>query len=295
MSTDVFFDLLNYVEPVACVAVIALICKRKLEKTFPLLVALLAVRSLASIVLLTVFHLCQRSVHVLTGRVAYKLYFYIYWTSYAVEAVLAFLAIYSLYRLAMAPLPGLQRLGILMFRWAGGIALVLALTVAFGPHTSGPASLARFVAQLSQTQSVLTLSMLLFVTLASKPMGLSVRSKIVGVSLGLGILAATDLAVASWMNHADMVSTVNILKGCASFLALATWGTYFALPEPKRRMIVLPTTSPFLRWNQISDVLGDAPGFVALGEVTADLLAPAEVEIMKRASRKMLAKRLAAS
>ena len=52
-------------------------------------------------------------------------------------------------------------------------------------------------------------------------------------------------------------------------------------------MIVLPTTSPFLRWNQISAVLGDAPGFVVVSEVTSDLFAPAEIEVMRRASLKI--------
>jgi len=69
---------------------------------------------------------------------------------------------------------------------------------------------------------------------------------------------------------------------------LATWTAYFAIPEPRRRLIVLPTTSPFLRWNQISQALGDDPGFVAVGGVPPDLFAPAELEVMRRASIKMV-------
>jgi hypothetical protein len=53
-------------------------------------------------------------------------------------------------------------------------------------------------------------------------------------------------------------------------------------------MIVLPTTSPFLRWNQISMALGDDPGFVAVGGVPPELFAPAELEVMHRASLKMI-------
>jgi hypothetical protein len=59
------------------------------------------------------------------------------------------------------------------------------------------------------------------------------------------------------------------------------------LPEPKRRLITLPTTSPFLRWNQISEVLGDNPGVVAIGGLPPDMLAAAEIEVMRRASLKM--------
>ena len=70
-------------------------------------------------------------------------------------------------------------------------------------------------------------------------------------------------------------------------MTLFIWTAYLATPEPRRRMIILPTTSPFLRWNQISLALGDEPGYVALGEITPDMFAPAEVEVMRRAALKM--------
>jgi hypothetical protein len=79
--------------------------------------------------------------------------------------------------------------------------------------------------------------------------------------------------------------SINNLVICA---VLVLWIAYFALPEPKRRMIVLPTTSPFLRWNQISLALGDSPGHVAVGGVPPDLFSPAELEVMRRASVKMV-------
>jgi hypothetical protein len=84
-----------------------------------------------------------------------------------------------------------------------------------------------------------------------------------------------------------MYSIYDVIDGVVICLVLATWTAYFALPEPKRRLIVLPTTSPFLRWNQISQVLGDNPGFVAIGGVPPELFAPAEIEVMQRASLKM--------
>jgi hypothetical protein len=85
-----------------------------------------------------------------------------------------------------------------------------------------------------------------------------------------------------------MHTTYDIVNAAVICTILAIWTAYFALPEPKRRLIVLPTTSPFLRWNQISQALGDSPGFVAVGGVPPDLFAPAELEVMRRASLKMV-------
>ncbi len=80
----------------------------------------------------------------------------------------------------------------------------------------------------------------------------------------------------------------NLVNGVVICVVLAIWTAYFALPSPSAVIIVLPTTSAFLRWDRISQVLGDSPGFVAVGGMPPELLAPAELEVMRRASRKMV-------
>jgi len=280
-------EMLSFLEPVCCVLALLLMQYRHQVREFKSL-ALLLITRVTSFALLMPLDILVRQ-HILNDRVAYYIYFYGYWASYAVEAMLGFLIIFGIYNLAMAPLQGLQRLGMLMFRWAGGIAVAITLTVAFSPHITSTKFIIRAVTQLQQTQSVLTLCMLLFVCLAIRPMGLSYRSKIFGVSLGLGVTATADLVGAAWISHfsTTFYSLYSVFNGFAICATLLIWAGYFAVPEPKRRMIVLPTTSPFLRWNQISLALGDEPGFVAIGSVTPDMFAPAEVEVMRRASAKM--------
>jgi hypothetical protein len=272
-------------EPTLCLLALFAIYKRGQLRSFWFLGTFLGLRA-ASV--LSGAWILGASTRLIEPHLAYKIYFYMYWSSYAIEAILGFVMIYGLYNLAMKPLPGLQRLGRLMFRWAAGIGLALSAAMAFGPQVSSGTFAIRLISQLQQTQSVLTLCLLFFVCLAVRPMGLSARSKIFGVSLGLGVMATYDLVQSSWLSHMQtMNSFMNVIGGAATIFALSIWVGYFAAPEPKRRMIMLPTTSPFLRWNQISAALNDAPGFVALGEVTEDMFAPAEVEIMHRASAKI--------
>jgi len=176
----------------------------------------------------------------------------------------------------------------LVFRWAASISVVVALGSAFAPNMTGTKYLIAAISQLQRTQSILTLCLLVFVCFAILPMGLNYGSRIFGVSLGLGVMATNDLVQSAWLVfHPTMHTVSSLINGVVICLVLATWTAYFALPEPKRRLIVLPTTSPFLRWNQISQVLGDAPGFVAIGGLPPELLAPAEIEVMQRASLKM--------
>jgi hypothetical protein len=197
--------------------------------------------------------------------------------------------VYSVFRLAMEPLKGLQTLGMLVFKWAAGISVAVALGSAVSPNMTGTKYIMDAISQLQRTQSILTLCLLLFVTFAIRPMGLSYSSRIFGVSLGLGIMSTNALVQSAWLGlHPNMGGAYNYVLGIVSCVVLATWAAYFALPEPKRRIIVLPTTSPYLRWNQISQALGDSPGFVAIGGVPPELFAPAELEVMRRASLKMV-------
>ena len=287
MTAQLFAHLLSYLEPVFCSFVLVALIRSGSAQKFPSLATLLGVRLLSSVALLT---LVRFSGHGIERHLGYRLYFYTYWSSYAIEAILSLVVIYSIFKLAMAPLKGLATLGILVFRWAASISVALSLGVAIGSHTSGPQFIIAIVNQLQQTSSILTLGLLLFVCFAIRPMGLTYQSRIFGVSLGLGIMATVCLVDSAWLSHnRELFSLLNIITGCAACLTFFIWSAYFALPEPKRRIIVLPTTSPFLRWNQISMALGDDPGFVAVGGIPPELFAPAEIEIMRRASVKMTA------
>jgi hypothetical protein len=283
-SISIFVEYLGYLEPVLCAMLVFFLVRSKAARQFHYLIALLCVRFTCSVVCLPLLYLWRT----IGLRFAYAVYFYTYWISYALEAILSLMVIYSIFKLSMAPLKGLQTLGMLVFRWVAAISIAVAIGVAVTPHVAGIAFMTAMITQLQQTSSILTLCLLLFVCFAIRPMGLSYRSRIFGVSLGLGVLATVSLINCAWIAHnASMYSSFSLINGLAVGFTLLIWSAYFAFPEPKRRIIVLPTTSPFLRWNQISMALGDDPGFVAVGGIPPELFAPAELEIMRRASAKM--------
>jgi hypothetical protein len=276
--------LLGYGEVFLCIAVVALLFFRKQWKDYSWLGIFLAVRAGSDLLLIAIHQVAQPLVG---ADVAYNYYACTYWASEALESVLTLLIVYGVFKLAMAPLKGLQTLGMLVFKWAAGISVAVALGNAFTPNTESSFLLAA-IQQLQRTQGILTLCLLLFVCFAIRPMGLSYRSRIFGVGLGLGVMSASDLVQSAWLTfHPAMGTAYNVISGVVICLVLATWAAYFAMPEPKRRIIVLPTTSPFLRWNQISQALGDEPGFVAVGGVPPEIFAPAELEMMRRASTRM--------
>ena len=284
MSSSAFVNFLTYLEPFLCLSAIFAIVRAKQFKNYRMFCALLAVRLIAAPSYQVAAFLGQ---HVMSNKAAYKLYFYCYWSAYAIEAVLTLLVIYSIYKLSMAPLPGLKNLGSIIFTWAAGISVALTIGMSFGPNTTSLKYLMAFAGQMQRTSSILTLCLLVFVCFAIRPMGLTYRSRIFGVSLGMGMIACTDLVQSAWLSHVPkMASTFSLINGLAVCLTLMVWSAYFAIPEPKRRFITLPTNSPYFRWNQISEALGHHPGYVAIAGVPLDAFADAELEIMRRTTRK---------
>jgi hypothetical protein len=210
----------------------------------------------------------------------------------ALQSVLVMLVIYNVFHQAISPLKGLHRMGTLVFKWVGGVSLMLGLVIALGPHvfTTGLPSTVAVTTVIERAQegmNVLTLCLLLFVCFTIKPLGLSFRSHIFGVTLGLGIISTTDLVQAAWFWTTQAHSVYSPIFLCGSIgyiIALGIWATYVLMPEPERRMILLPTTSPFFHWNRIAEALGDAPGQVAIG-FKPSMISPTEVKVMTAMSK----------
>lgn len=218
----------------------------------------------------------------------YNIFFYTRWTSFFLLSALVIMIIYGVFQHAMKPFEGLHRAGKLIFRWIFAVSLVVSLGIAIAPHIAKGFYFLNLSGQLQQATSILTLCLLLFVCFAIRHLGMTYRSHVFGISLGLGIVSTVSLVQSAWfssMQAESLYSQTYFYSALGSCLALAVWGTYFAMPEPARRMILLPTTSPYFLWNSISEALGDSPGQVAIVGFTPEMLAPAELKVLTAASK----------
>jgi len=223
---------------------------------------------------------------------AISIYFYSQWVATFLEYGLLLMVIYGVFLQAMQPMPGLQRMGKVIFRWVSAVSLIMALGLAVGPHLRDSGArviVAAFAQRVVQSTSVLMLCLLLFVCFSTRPLGLSYRSRIFGVSLGMGVFSTVNLLSAAWFSMGAEVTSfyapVYVVSSLGFVSGLLVWAAYFVMPEPERQLILLPTTSPFFFWNRISEALGDAPGQVAIAGFKPDMLAPGELHMLSIVSR----------
>jgi hypothetical protein len=224
----------------------------------------------------------------ITPQRAYFLYFQVFWAAYALQAICQIVLTYTIFDAAMKPLKGLHRLGRVVYFWAASIAVFMAADIGISPN-QGRYLLAQVVAgKFERASAIITVSLVIFVCAAIRPMGLSVRSRTFGSGLGLAIIALTNTVQANFFfQPRTLYSPYARITIAMSCICQLIWIYYFAVPEPKRRFVLLPTTSPFHHWNRISELMGQEPGFVAIGGVPPDSFAMAEIEIFKRASANM--------
>lgn len=252
MQSSLTQILVTNLDVLLSIAAFAVFLKPDLKKNYPWIFRYLTVRAVTAVIVEFLLY-----GPLLASPMAYtQAYFVVHWASYLVSAVLLFMSCLDVYRQAMAPLPGLVRMGTTVFRWAA-IASILVTATTFTSITEGPGMVTQIGGQLMRCVGTSELCLLAFLVLSMKAIGLSPRSRPFGMALGLGLIAAIDCAQSS---SVVMQLTVNpslqALFEAGAVLTLGLWITYSALPEPTRIPVTVPVNSAIYKWDQIASALG---------------------------------------
>jgi hypothetical protein len=262
-----------YVEPILDVVVLMALLRAGLSRRFPAMTSYLALRAFTEGFLF--FVLEEGHFLPISTRTQTLTYIYSYWILYALGAVAIFFVLQEVFKAVMEPVPGLQRLGLIAFRWVSVVSVLMVLVMNTWPgssHPSGDVFLMRLTSEVMRCVATLEICLLAFLALSVHSLGRSFRGRVFGVGLGFGVEAAGGLISSLMMTKPGTIwSLGNLFLMSASVVTLMVWTVYFALPEPveERGPITLPVTSPLLRWNDIASALGQRPAHVALGTASS--------------------------
>ena len=227
--------------------------KRKLHRRFPYMAAYLGLRIASMPILVAALSIYERS----GSRAAYAIYFYPYWAVYMASAVLLLMVCVEVFRSALSALPGLMKIGIVIFRWAILVSVVLTFSsISFVHH--GAAAIPDIAIGFMRSVSVLELCLLAFLCLSMNALRLSIRDMAFGIALGFGVLASNDFVFAALASRRTPYMTANMqfFYEAVTLMSLAIWVAYCALPEAVRKPLMMPANSTIYRWNEIASALG---------------------------------------
>lgn len=233
---------------------------KKLQKRFPAMSTYLALRLVSTPLLLGALMMQSRP----GGDWFYPVYFYGYYGVYIASAILLFFICLEIFRSALQAFSGLVRFGIVIFRWAAVVSVILSLTTVSFAHR-GPMLICDIGYSLMRSVSLIELCLLAFLCLAMSALQLSIRDIAFGLSLGFGVLATNDFIISALMkSYSSLNEPFQYLYQALVLVALGVWVAYAAMPEPVRKPIVVAANSTIYRWNEIASALGHKGANVAV-------------------------------
>lgn len=259
MSSQLLMSLMSTVEFLLWVVLGFLFWKKRLHRRFPAVGAYLALRIASTPVLLV----CLLDGGLLGSKqTSAILYFFLYWAVYIASAVLLYLICMEVFRSALSTLPGLLKLGTVVFRWVILASVIVSFSTISFAHWN-VLLIADVGYRLMRSMSILELCLLAFLCLSMNALRLSVRDLAFGIALGFGLMSTADFILAA-TSHSSLTDFVQFFYESLILVVLGLWVTYVALPEPARKPMLLPVNSAIYRWNEIASALGHTGTQVAV-------------------------------
>jgi hypothetical protein len=242
-------------------AVIAfLFWKKRLYDRFPAMGTYLALRLASMPFLLAVLYIQEQP----WGRNYFPVYFFSYWTVYIVSAVLLFFICVEVFRSALTAFPGLMKIGIVIFRWAILVSVIVSFSSISFLHR-GVQAVPDIALGLMRSVSILELCLLAFLCLSMNALRMSVRDIAFGIALGFGLMSTNDFILASLTaRDPSLTAPLQFIYESLVLVSLGIWTLYCSLPEPARKPVVMPASSAIYRWNEIASALGHTGTQVAV-------------------------------
>ncbi len=203
------------------------------------------------------FHMPVRAAVLLPIQVTFN------WLFYAATAFYVFGVIGALVSNALEQFPDLIRPARIMVRALAALVLLIAMA-AHLPLTAGSTFTAWLIdARVSCSVSLFFFETGLLVLFCAnlRRLGLSLRSRSIGLAFGLMLLGASDIA---W-SATQQLSLSTARSGAfwseaIAFLAVALWSFYIVTPEPARLPHTLGRETVLMTWQQLAAQLKENRG-----------------------------------
>ncbi|HTZ97379.1 MAG TPA: hypothetical protein VMB18_13340 [Terriglobales bacterium] len=163
------------------------------------------------------------------------------------DAILIFCVLYELFSHLVGDYPVLKNTGSSLYRQTVLFFLAVALVLAWYAPAYSPEMLIPNLAVLQRSARLLQCGLLTFLFMFAHSFGLSLKSRMLGIALGLGITATIGFVLAAIRVHLTAVLGPTFPKGIMELIhqmgdlaAVGIWMAYALAPE-SRRIDVFPT------------------------------------------------------
>ncbi len=179
-------------------------------------------------------------------------YFDAYWTGNAISVLLAVTVMDEILRHLFKEYGGIQTLGVVIFRWACGLLLVVAVVGALSSHEGSADRIEAAVLAFDRSVRLMECGLFVLLMLLCRVLKDCWRQQVFGIALGFGIFASIELILVNIaMRYGDgSAASVSLVKSVAYNAVTLLWIVYL-----KQQRQVAPVAKLVPRVNALNMAL----------------------------------------
>lgn len=159
----------------------------------------------------------------------YALYYYGFWVTTALSAVLSFFVLQEIFYDAFRPFEALRDLSVLLFRWCALVVLLVAAMMALSSaHADRGQALVDAINLGDRSIRLVQCGLVFFLVLFSEYLGISRRNVLFGIAVGFGMFASVNMLVFTALSGHHILSNqmLSWINSGAYDLATVVWLGY---------------------------------------------------------------------
>ncbi len=197
----------------------------------------------------TVLQVLSEPILFVVQRHSYTMYYWGYYVSVALSALISFAVIQEIFRDAFRPYEALRDLSTILFRWSALLVLLIGVMwYITSAQSSGVDALTNGILMVQRSVRMMQCGLVFFLVLFSEYLGISRRHVLFGIALGFGLFASVNMLYATALAHGPFlrVSILRPINSAAYDIAVLIWLGYTVL-APSRSAALAAMRSQ--EWN----------------------------------------------
>jgi len=224
----------------------------------------------------TILQVLTEPILFVVHRHSYTMYYWGYYVSVALSALISFAVLQEIFRDAFRPYEALRDLGVILFRWSALLVLLIGVIMAITAAQSDRVdTITGTIFQVQRSVRIMQCGLVFFLLLFSEYLGISRRHVLFGIALGFGLFASVNMLYVTAVEHGSFirVSLLRQINSAAYDIAVLIWLGYTALA---------PTRSSVLASERAKD------GNYALEDARVPAVADGLLDSMDRTVERLL-------
>jgi hypothetical protein len=198
----------------------------------------------------TILQVLSDPVLFLIQKHSYPMYYWGYYVSTALSALVSFAVLQEIFHDAFRPYEALRDLSVILFRWSALVVLLVGVMWAItAAHSNEVDTITNGIFLVQRSVRLMQCGLVFFLLLFSEYLGISRRHVLFGIALGFGIFASVNMLFAAAVAHGTFVhvAVLRQINSAAYNVAVIIWLGYTVLAQAGSRVALASARSK--DWN----------------------------------------------